>query len=186
MQTFDILWWAHILFFCMSGSAGKNSRLRKRNVCCLLRQLFSNSRLVSFHPSRYSVFPSLRFSISTDPRRAPISLRAGPVSRTERNGERSRSGGREGHVSGVTLPRSVNSYWSTVFLMCGVGRLPQRGGGGRRAHGQANTQRANVIEISLPCFLRHVPPLASISLSQAVDWSSSSCCLGLCHYPLCH
>lgn len=102
--------------------------------------------------------------------------------------EMEKEAGMEGetHVSGVTLPRSVNSYWSAVFLMCSMGRLPQRGGGSRHAHGKANTQRAGVIEISLPCFLCHVPPLSSISLSRAVDWSSSSCCLGLCHYPLCH
>ncbi len=174
-----------VLLFCMTDSARKNSRLRMRNVCCLLRQLVCNSRLVSFHPSRYSVLPSLRFSIPTDPRRSPISRRAGRVSWTERNGEKSRNEG-ETHVSSVTLPRSVNSYWSAVFLMCSVGRLPQWGGGGRRAHSKANTQRAGVIEISPPCFLCHVPPLSSISLSRAVDWSSSSCCLGLCHYPLCH
>lgn len=84
-----------VLIFCMTGSARKNSRLRMRNVCCLLRQLVSNSRLVSFHPSRYSVLPSLRFSIPTDPRCGPISRRAGPVSWTERNGERSRNGGRD-------------------------------------------------------------------------------------------
>lgn len=108
----------------------KNSRLGVRNVCCLLGQLVSESRLVSFHPSPHSVHPSRRSSIPTDPRHQEPMRQ---TSATVREGWRKRARRRIGYgawdASSVTLLKSVNSYRSAVFLMCGVGWQPQRGGG---------------------------------------------------------
>ncbi len=167
MQTFDIFWWAwfYVLFwfFAWPVVPGKTADW-EWGMCVVC----SGSWLVtpvSFHFTPLVILSFLPY-VSQFPLTPGVVPSAGEPGQCRGQREMEKEAGMDGetHVSGVTLPRSVNSYWSAVFLMCSVGRLPQRGGGGRRAHGKANTQRADVIEILLPCFLHHVPPLSSISL----------------------